>query len=64
MKLTNRLFPLTVLVALAATGCTDSATVERPRLLSAEAAAEPARFMPARFEIACPDADADVVRID
>ena len=64
MKLTNRLFPLAVLAALAATGCNDSATVERPRLLSAEAAAESARFIPARFEIDCPDADADVARID
>ena len=64
MKLTNRLFPLALLAALTAMGCNDTATVERPRLLSAEAAAQPARFMPARFEVVCPDADADVVRID
>jgi hypothetical protein len=64
MKLTNRLFPLVLLAALTATGCKDTATVERPRLLSVEAAAEPARFMPARFEVVCPDAHADAVRID
>lgn len=64
MKPTNRLFAFAAVVAIAATACSESVPVERPRLLSAEAAAESARFIPARWEVECPSVDRDAVRID
>lgn len=63
MKLTNRLLALAALAALMATGCSESVPAERPRLLSAEAAAESAAFIPARWEVGCADAK-EAVRID